>query len=64
MKNAPEPQPQAPVLAGPASHDVVYDSNGVDRSLIRWMLSLEPEQRLQVLQDALSLMPETSDRAR
>ncbi len=66
MKNPPVPPqhtvpPQeTPALAGPVSTDVVYDSNGVDRSPIRWMLSLEPGQRLQVLQDALSLMPEKS----
>ena len=67
MKNEQDPQgPQgySPALAGPGSGDVIYDENGIDRSLIRWMLSLAPEQRLQVLQDALSLMPMKSDRAR
>jgi hypothetical protein len=28
-----------------------YDENGVDLTLIRWMLSLSLEERLQVLQD-------------
>lgn len=32
----------------------VYDSNGVDLSLIDWMLSLTPAQRLSVLQDAIN----------
>lgn len=31
-----------------------YDSNGVDLSLIDWMLSLTPVQRLEVLQDAIN----------
>lgn len=28
-----------------------YDENGVDRTLIRWMLSLTPRDRLRVLED-------------
>jgi hypothetical protein len=28
-----------------------YDEDGVDRSLIRWMLSLTPRERLRVLED-------------
>ena len=51
-------------LAGPSAGEEVYDVNGVDRSLIRWMLSLQPEQRLQILQDTLELMPERSNRMR
>ncbi|HSR49772.1 MAG TPA: hypothetical protein VLV83_03025 [Acidobacteriota bacterium] len=31
--------------------DLLYDEDGVDPTLIRWMLSLTPTQRLQVLQD-------------
>ena len=30
-----------------------YSDDGVDLTLIRWMLSLSPEHRLQVLQDAV-----------
>ena len=30
-----------------------YSDDGVDLTLIRWMLSLSPENRLQVLQDAV-----------
>lgn len=34
-----------------------YDEEGVDRTLIRWMLSLTPRERLRVLEDhARSLM--------
>lgn len=28
-----------------------YDSDGVDVTMIQWMLSLTPEERLQTLQD-------------
>lgn len=31
--------------------EAVYNEEGVDLSLIRWMLSLSLEQRLQALQD-------------
>lgn len=43
-----------------------YDDRGVDVSLIRWMLSLTPAQRLQVLQsaaDSLQELRELSKRA-
>jgi hypothetical protein len=33
--------------------DDVYDENGVDRSLIRWFLSLSPYERLAALDDAV-----------
>ena len=33
--------------------DDVYDENGVDRSLIRWFLSLTPYERLAALDDAV-----------
>jgi hypothetical protein len=32
-----------------------YDSYGVDRSLIRWMLGLTPLQRLQYVQGVIGL---------
>jgi len=31
----------------------VYDENGVDRSLVRWFLSLTPLERLAALDDAI-----------
>jgi hypothetical protein len=34
----------------------VYDDNGVDRSLIRWMLSLSPAERLAVVQSSIDLV--------
>ncbi|MGZ3448039.1 MAG: hypothetical protein ACXVEF_00485 [Polyangiales bacterium] len=33
----------------------VYDENGVDRSLVRWFLSLTPYERLAELDHALRL---------
>ncbi len=36
--------------------DDPYDANGIDRSLIRWMLSLTPTERLAVAQDAIDLV--------
>lgn len=40
------------------------DENGVDRSLIRWFLSLSPTQRLQSLRSANSLVRSASDARR
>lgn len=37
------------------SDDDVYDEDGVDRSLIRWFLSLTPLERLAHLDDAMRL---------
>ena len=31
-------------------HDLIYSKDGVDLTLIRWMLSMTPTERLQVLQ--------------
>ena len=33
----------------------VYDDNGVDRSLIRWMLGLSPTERLEYVQGSIDL---------
>jgi hypothetical protein len=32
-------------------HEALYGDDGVDLTLIRWMLSLTPTERLQVLQE-------------
>jgi len=48
----PDPPPSdspSPAAAG------AYDENGVDRSLIRWMLRLSPTERLALLQGFLEL---------
>ncbi|WP_437322871.1 hypothetical protein [Sorangium sp. So ce381] len=36
--------------------DSPYDKNGVDRSLVRWMLSLSPTERLAQVQGAIDLI--------
>ncbi|XXY51181.1 hypothetical protein WME91_08555 [Sorangium sp. So ce269] len=42
---------------GPAEEwdDSLYDENGVDRSLVRWMLSLSPTERLAQVQSSIDL---------
>ena len=57
----PGPLPIRPHLCGPTAEAEAYDSRGVDRSVIRWMLSLTPEERLQVVQNAVSGLHETPD---
>jgi hypothetical protein len=32
-----------------------YDENGVDRSLVRWMLSLTPDERIDYAESSLKL---------
>ncbi|WP_438037577.1 hypothetical protein [Sorangium sp. So ce128] len=36
--------------------DCPYDENGVDRSLVRWMLSLSPTERLAQVQSSIDLI--------
>jgi hypothetical protein len=53
-------QPERP---GPEElHD--YSEDGVDLTLIRWMLSLSPEERLQVLQDTVQSLMRLRDARR
>jgi len=47
MYDAPTPDP---------TNVDVYDENGVDLSLIRWMLSLSPAERLAVVQGSIDLV--------
>ena len=42
------PAPGTPSAAGP--EPPVPDADGVDTTLVRWMLSLTPTERLEVLQ--------------
>lgn len=44
--------------------DEPYDENGVDRSLIRWMLTLTPTERLEYLQSTLDLVESVRERER
>jgi hypothetical protein len=58
QENAAQPLP----ATGPPTHS----DDGVDLTLIRWMLSLTPAERLQVLEDhvesILSIRHATADR--
>jgi hypothetical protein len=45
-----EPEPPDPAS--------VYDERGVDRSLVRWMLSLTPAERLEAAQTHASQLAE------
>lgn len=42
------------VLCGPPPLEPTHDARGVDLTLIRWMLSLTPDERLRVLQDSVA----------
>ena len=42
----------------PKRVEEAYDERGVDRSLVRWMLSLTPTQRLEALQSYLEQLAE------
>ncbi len=42
---------KTPRRAKPAAPPPAYSEDGVDLTLIRWMLSLTPLQRLEVLQE-------------
>lgn len=41
-----------------------YGDDGVDLTLIRWMLSLSPDERLQVLQDSVQSIMRLRDAKR
>ncbi len=40
--------------AEPLSEGTLYSEDGVDLTMIRWMLSLTPAERLEVLQSAVN----------
>jgi hypothetical protein len=40
----------------------IYDSAGVDLTAIRWMLSLTPSERLDILEDFVEFVTETRKR--
>jgi len=51
------PRPPDSEKASLLEHDLIYSEDGVDLSLIRWMLSMTPTERLQTLQQyILSIM--------
>jgi len=50
----------SPAVNTPPTVESAYDENGVDVSLVRWMLSLTPAERLQTLQSFVDLVASTS----
>jgi len=58
---------QQPTASAPEERNAVpetvpaYSNDGVDLTLIRWMLSLSPEERLQALQDAVRSLTRLQD---
>lgn len=52
------------ILIPPDSEYTDYAEDGVDLTLIRWMLSLTPAERLQVLQDFVDSVEEILSRNR
>ena len=42
--------------SNPELNDWPYDEDGVDRSLIRWMLRLSPTERLEAVQSSIELV--------
>lgn len=51
-----EPTTNPPIVH--EGEEAAYDENGVDLTLIDWMLSLSPEERLQYLQDQIDAIIE------
>ena len=49
-----EPENKGPEKPGDIPGSAPPEDDGVDVSLIRWMLSLTPKQRLQVLQQSVN----------
>ena len=46
-----DPRPPDSEKASLLKHDLIYSEDGVDLSLIRWMLYMTPTERLQTLQE-------------
>ena len=48
----------------PVEPQEIYASDGVDISLVRWMLSLNPAERLEVLQSAANSLARMTNAAK
>jgi hypothetical protein len=46
-------QPHCPQGLSHVPEELLYSEDGVDLTLIRWMLSLTPTERLQALQESV-----------
>jgi len=53
-----ERESSGPDRRGPARSEGIDSPDGVDVTLIRWMLSLTPEERLRVLQERETTLAE------
>jgi len=53
-----EGESRRPDRWGPAGSEGIDSPDGVDLTLIRWMLSLTPEERLRVLQEHQAFLEE------
>ena len=53
-KRSHERGPTQPGKPTEGDHEENYSESGVDRTLIRWMLSMTPSERLRAMQEQLN----------
>ena len=56
-----DPQSEVEEKAPESEDEPTYTEDGVDVTLIRWMLSLTPTERLQVLQESVQSLIRTKE---
>lgn len=56
-----DPQSECKGRAPESQDEQTYSEDGVDVTLIRWMLSLTPTERLQVLQESVQSLIRTKE---
>jgi hypothetical protein len=56
-----DPQSEVEEKAPESEDEPTYTEDGVDVTLIRWMLSLSPTERLQVLQESVQSLIRTKE---
>jgi hypothetical protein len=56
-----DPQSEVEEKAPESEDEPTYTEDGVDVTLIRWMLSLSPTERLQVLQESVQSLVRTKE---
>lgn len=55
------PQPEVEEKTPESQNEQTYSEDGVDLTMIRWMLSLTPTERLQTLQQAVQSLVRLRD---
>jgi hypothetical protein len=55
MSSAGDATPTTEIALSASAEGTPYDANGVDRSLVRWMLRQTPAQRLAYAQGVIDL---------